>query len=225
MSADNGIYILKTKDGQYRVKHTQAIENIYKNSDGDFNNLELYRYFRDCNVTKRHDTAFRIANRIYSELSIVEYGIVPIYVDNTWNEIRTYAKHEAVDQVQKVASYKLKNEVLTQNSRSVLTYYYNELNTILSELSVNEKTNENSDKKFYNIKQVLKAWKNEAHLKSNNKDMMYYEESSDSIIIYSNNPGYLIGKAGVLFDKYKSKIYELTGLNTSIKEIKHWSII
>jgi hypothetical protein len=28
MSADNGIYILKTKDG-YRVKHLQAIENIF----------------------------------------------------------------------------------------------------------------------------------------------------------------------------------------------------
>ena len=28
MSADNGIYVLHTKDG-YRVAHTQAIENIY----------------------------------------------------------------------------------------------------------------------------------------------------------------------------------------------------
>jgi len=28
MSADNGIYVLKTKDG-YRVEHLQAIENLY----------------------------------------------------------------------------------------------------------------------------------------------------------------------------------------------------
>ncbi|MGD2071862.1 MAG: hypothetical protein PVG65_00025 [Candidatus Thorarchaeota archaeon] len=28
MSADNGIYVLESKDG-YRVKHTQAIENLY----------------------------------------------------------------------------------------------------------------------------------------------------------------------------------------------------
>jgi len=46
MSADNGVYILKTKD-QYRVAHLQAIENLsWSAIDGrwDFSEKEKERY-------------------------------------------------------------------------------------------------------------------------------------------------------------------------------------
>lgn len=47
MSADNGIYILKTKDG-YRVLHSQAIENIYWhwNDDRMYDDKFEEDYFR-----------------------------------------------------------------------------------------------------------------------------------------------------------------------------------
>lgn len=82
MSADNGIYILKAKDG-YRVVHAQAIENLWW-WDDDHHNYEinpkyLYDYFFRCKVFKTNAEACSYADMLYDELmddfSIIEYGI------------------------------------------------------------------------------------------------------------------------------------------------------
>jgi hypothetical protein len=84
MSADNTVAILHTKDG-YRVKHAQAIENIYyqcrRKGDPQFNARQLWFYFSDCKVFTTMEEADKEAQRIYDEImgedwgSIVEYGI------------------------------------------------------------------------------------------------------------------------------------------------------
>jgi hypothetical protein len=83
MSADNGVYIFHTKDG-YRVKHAQAIENIYyqcrRKGGPQFNARQLWFYFSDCKVFTTMEEAWKEAQRIYDEIMkdccpIVEYGI------------------------------------------------------------------------------------------------------------------------------------------------------
>jgi len=80
MSADNGIYILHTKDG-YRVTHAQAIENIeWQPDESGFNLRTLYNYFRDSVCYKSKKEASDRAVELYEEeisgpCGIVEYGI------------------------------------------------------------------------------------------------------------------------------------------------------
>lgn len=90
MSADNGIYILRTKDGQCRVKNICAIENLnYSEKTGWSNEpiperiFEMFdgEYTRDIN--KARDIAFSMARK-----SIVcEYGVNEIIVNKTWKQI------------------------------------------------------------------------------------------------------------------------------------------
>lgn len=87
MSADNTVAILHTKDG-YRVKHAQAIENIYyqcrRKGDLEFNARQLWNYFSACKVFTTKTKALKEAYRIYNEIMkddfspIVEYGIQSI---------------------------------------------------------------------------------------------------------------------------------------------------
>jgi hypothetical protein len=85
MSADNGIYILQTKDG-WRVIHAQAIENIYwdeekKEITEEINPHILREYFEDCEVFPTREEAIKEAELIYDDIvqddfcPIVEYGI------------------------------------------------------------------------------------------------------------------------------------------------------
>lgn len=78
MSADNGIYILQTRDG-YRVVHAHAIENIY---DGKLIDLQtLVNYFGRCNVLRTEQEAWGEAKILYDEIMdddfcpIIEYGV------------------------------------------------------------------------------------------------------------------------------------------------------
>jgi len=99
LSADNGIYILKTKDGQYRVIYASAIENLYWNplDSNSYNKLiptrivELYgksKYTYNKNLTR--DIAFNMARNTY-----LEYGISEIVIDKTWKQIVKEAKEIA----------------------------------------------------------------------------------------------------------------------------------
>lgn len=99
LSADNGIYILKTKDNQYRVIYASAIENLYWNplDPNSYNKLiptriiELYgklKYTYDKNLAR--DIAFNMAKNTY-----LEYGISEIVVDKTWSQIIKEAKEIA----------------------------------------------------------------------------------------------------------------------------------
>lgn len=94
MSADNGIYLLKTPkenslEFEYRVIHAQAIENIYYderipshyNPEGAPE--EVIAYFGEC-VPMTKDQAIEKAFEMESEIlkddfcPIIEYGIVTI---------------------------------------------------------------------------------------------------------------------------------------------------
>jgi hypothetical protein len=88
MSADNGIYILQSKDG-FRIAHAQAIENIYWNFEkkeltDEINPKILYDYFHKSPVFKTVEEVTKEAIRIYEEIiqddfcPIVEYGICDI---------------------------------------------------------------------------------------------------------------------------------------------------
>lgn len=85
MSADNGVYILRTKDG-YRVAHAQAIENIdYGCKEGEWNEEDVKMIFGRSKVHSEQKEALDEAVKIYNEIisddfcPICEYGIVSIF--------------------------------------------------------------------------------------------------------------------------------------------------
>lgn len=87
MSADNGVYILVTLpkvdrvlNYEYRIVHSQAIENIYYYKEGTaLREAELVRYFGKAEVitdyiqalVKAHELEFEILKGI----GILEYGV------------------------------------------------------------------------------------------------------------------------------------------------------
>jgi len=224
MSADNGIYILKTTDGQHRVIHTQAIDNIFYNTNENgesINCLYAYQYFCNSKITRECNKALSIANKMYNDIikhSIIEYGIRPIEVDYTWKDICKKAKEIATKKLKQIDE-KL-SIVVDNNSKRNLMYDKDELTNILASLN---------NKSYINIQQLFKQWKNEAfshsseHVKKS--CISYYEDNDNEIILHTTQPGYFIGKGGILFDKYGEKIYESFGKSILIKEIKTWNII
>jgi hypothetical protein len=86
MSADNGVYILKTKgsDGyEYRVSYAMAIENIeYEPDYGRFNKEMLIMIFGKSPVfydeTKSLKEACRIKDSVINNDFWLEYGICEI---------------------------------------------------------------------------------------------------------------------------------------------------
>lgn len=83
MSADNGIYILRTikqdnTPGQcfeYRVKHYMAVENIFDYETDKINLQMLKTYFGDCLVLNDKTSALILASELLDEYHVVEYGI------------------------------------------------------------------------------------------------------------------------------------------------------
>lgn len=85
MSADNGVYILKTRgreEGQfeYRVTHAQAIDNLNYNAltgkdQKDFIPEEAFAYFDGCEVFSQEEAAFAQAKQIAKDYPLLEYGI------------------------------------------------------------------------------------------------------------------------------------------------------
>ena len=84
MSADNGIYILKAKDG-YRVVHAQAIENLWwwdelHDDSDELNPKYIFDYFNGSKVFKTKQEALSNAKKLYNEIinsgfPVIEYGI------------------------------------------------------------------------------------------------------------------------------------------------------
>lgn len=87
MSADNGVYILRTKDNQIRVVHSKAINGIFSGS-GKYIPKQVVRHFSGVPFTKNMDIANRIAKQINGNLQVCEYGIqhLPFY-NKTWKKI------------------------------------------------------------------------------------------------------------------------------------------
>lgn len=100
MSADNGIYILRTRDPsgdhEFRVMHAQNIEDLeYWPLDQDMDNDSpsnwerreevcpdvARNWFVDAEVFTNEDEAYEYARQLYDEYPIVEYGICPIDVE------------------------------------------------------------------------------------------------------------------------------------------------
>lgn len=102
MSADNGIYVLKTKD-QYRVAHFTNSENMYYSAiTGTYENeivpSRAVELWGDSKFTRKEDVALRLVHRWANRLPICEYGVNIIKVNKTWKDLmkeaRTYAKRE-----------------------------------------------------------------------------------------------------------------------------------
>lgn len=88
MSADNGVYILRTKDKQIRVVHSQAINGLF-DYNGNYILKQVNNHFGDSKHTKSMDKAINIAQNIRKKLPICEYGIQVLpYCNKTWEEIK-----------------------------------------------------------------------------------------------------------------------------------------
>ena len=106
VSADNGIYILKTKD-QYRVIHAQAIENIYwSHIDRKMRrypvSTRLVEYFGSTRYTRNLDKVMKVASAMSKDYGTLEYGIQVISVDKTWKRIVHEAKKYAPLEIEAV---------------------------------------------------------------------------------------------------------------------------
>lgn len=87
MSADNGVYILKTSDKQIRVAHSNAINGLF-DFNGNYIPSQITRHFEGIRYTKSMDKAVKIAENIRKKLPVCEYGIQVLpYCNKTWNEI------------------------------------------------------------------------------------------------------------------------------------------
>jgi len=93
MSADNGIYILKTKGPiltEWRVAHCQGIDDIfYENTSGD--DEVLLDYFGQSPIFTNHKDACKYAFKLYNEIMdddfpICEHGIVEILINRPFPE-------------------------------------------------------------------------------------------------------------------------------------------
>ncbi len=113
MSADNGIYILRTKDHQCRVIHTQGIDNLYwsfvvfSDSD-DLIPTRLIEFFNKSKYTCDQDLARNIAFNMAKKVFTLEYGVREITIDKTWKQIVKEAKELALLEIE---SIKNKNNV------------------------------------------------------------------------------------------------------------------
>lgn len=98
MSADNGIYILKTKD-QYRVIHAMAIDNLWYSPISEHDNnlipTRLVEYYGSTRYTRKLEVAYKVAFAMANRCEILEYGVQIIKIDKTWNQIVDEAKQLA----------------------------------------------------------------------------------------------------------------------------------
>ena len=106
MSADNGIYILKTKD-QYRVVHAQAIENLWwsyidMDNQDEIVPTRIMEYYNDSLVFTDETKIQKVAHIILKNFPYVEYGIQTIEVNKTWDEIVNEAKELAPKEIEAI---------------------------------------------------------------------------------------------------------------------------
>lgn len=103
MSADNGIYILNTKDS-YRVIHAQAIDNLYysplQNFGAELVPTRVIEYFGNCRYTRDKEAAYRVAEQMAKKYPVLEYGINLIESPKSWKQIVIAAKELAQKELQ-----------------------------------------------------------------------------------------------------------------------------
>ena len=106
MSADNGVYILKTparpiKDGdcytnrhgvyEYRISHCQAIDNL------DYSDLYVVAYFADSEIFYDEQEASKKAAELHDELGWTEYGICFVEKDVCFPNMTVEEANKALD--------------------------------------------------------------------------------------------------------------------------------
>lgn len=111
MSADNGIYVLKTKD-QYRVAHLQAIDNVYWSAIcgncydiGKLIPTRVVEMWGDCKFTRDEGKALSIAHKWESSLTVCEYGVCVITYNKTWKQILKDAQEYAKEEIESIRKY------------------------------------------------------------------------------------------------------------------------
>jgi len=106
MSADNGVYILKTrksesgKDFEFRVNVIYAINNVFKKFGYLYNAFEHAEIFPNYHAAEK--AAIDIDNDLNSEFDVL---LIERYSDRTWKQIEASAKTEtetAQTQMEKV---------------------------------------------------------------------------------------------------------------------------
>lgn len=127
MSADNGIYILKTKD-QYRVVHSMAFENIYHSFSNPFQThrepvpTRLVAKYGRTRYTRDFEKALQVANAMLKDIHICEYGIQIVQIHKSWDQIVRDAKALAPSEIQ----------AIKKNNHSWDQWHIQELENILS---------------------------------------------------------------------------------------------
>lgn len=101
MSADNGVYILKTKD-QYRVILAQAIKNIFDGRN-KLKPVEVVYLWNSVRHTRDEVKAMDIDKTINSR-TYTEYGIKTFTYNKTWKHIVEDAKNSAKWQLENISS-------------------------------------------------------------------------------------------------------------------------
>jgi hypothetical protein len=97
MSADNGIYIGYFSDGETRVIHAQAIDNLWYPND---ENAEMIvDYFKDAEVFNNRmeagKKAFEMEDDIrWSDFPILEYGISTLVFSKSFKEYLKEAEEQ-----------------------------------------------------------------------------------------------------------------------------------
>jgi hypothetical protein len=97
MSADNGVYILKTinpKGGyEFRVEHLQAVDNVgwddnlRRMTDDPIVQIHnAHEMWGHSHVWGTREDAFRIAEKILEDLDVCEYGIQTITIQAQWDQ-------------------------------------------------------------------------------------------------------------------------------------------
>ena len=91
MSADNGIYILRTPKGdkvEFRVAHLQAIENYEydertneQTKDPNVHITNARKMWKDSPIFKTERSVLLFAEHMARDYSILEYGICFINID------------------------------------------------------------------------------------------------------------------------------------------------
>ena len=89
MSADNGIYILKTRGPEFRVAHLQAIDNLDWGRNGctddpDVRIANAREMWFGSPVFKTEEEAWEEARRLHSLIEYTEYGVSMVEIDRVF---------------------------------------------------------------------------------------------------------------------------------------------
>lgn len=96
MSSDNGIYIGQFPNGEFRVIHASAIDNLNYEPDGDdgFNSVQVINYFdTGAAVFGKKEQSMVYAHSLAEGCDILEYGICTIYFPSTMTQFKSRANN------------------------------------------------------------------------------------------------------------------------------------